>query len=141
VQEDEERLAGLTDSDVLKVQEAAGAALAEANERLLEAELRVQAAQVKPLTAQQITPGLALFASDTHVTSVGTYLHAGCLACSSQACVINAQQLSAACGTTVLVSLALSWMVKGCVVHRSSHVMSQTLNHPCSLCQWYTHVL
>lgn len=49
VQEDEERLAGLTDSDVLKVQEAAGAALAEANERLLEAELRVQAAQVKPL--------------------------------------------------------------------------------------------
>lgn len=48
-QEDEERLAGLTGSDVLKVQEAAGAALAEANERLLEAELRVQAAQVRPV--------------------------------------------------------------------------------------------
>jgi hypothetical protein len=37
----------LQDADVQKVQEAAGAALAEANERLLEAELRVQAAQVR----------------------------------------------------------------------------------------------
>lgn len=45
-QEDEE-LAGLSDADIQRVQEAAGAALAEANERLLEAELRVQAAQVR----------------------------------------------------------------------------------------------
>jgi hypothetical protein len=42
----EDELAALQDADVQKVQEAAGAALAEANERLLEAELRVQAAQV-----------------------------------------------------------------------------------------------
>lgn len=34
------------DIEVQRVQEAAGAALAEANERLVEAELRVQAAQV-----------------------------------------------------------------------------------------------
>jgi len=39
-------LEGLSDAAVQQVQEAAGAALAEANERLLEAELRVQAAQV-----------------------------------------------------------------------------------------------
>lgn len=39
-------LEGLSDADVQQVQEAAGAALAEANERLLQAELRVQAAQV-----------------------------------------------------------------------------------------------
>lgn len=42
-----EELAALQEADVQKVQEAAGAALAEANERLLEAELRVQAAQVR----------------------------------------------------------------------------------------------
>ena len=41
-QEEEEE-----DADVQLVQEAAGAALAEANERLLEAELRVQATQVR----------------------------------------------------------------------------------------------
>jgi hypothetical protein len=34
-----------------RVQEAAGAALAEANERLMEAELKVQAAQVGKLSA------------------------------------------------------------------------------------------
>jgi hypothetical protein len=142
VQEDEERLAGLTDSDVLKVQEAAGAALAEANERLLEAELRVQAAQVKPLTAQQITPGLALCLYQTHMLHqlASTFMR-GALLVSSQACATNGQQLCAACGTTLLVSLALSWRVNGWIVRRSSHVMSQTLSHLCSSCQWDSHVL
>lgn len=41
-----DELAALQEADVQKVQEAAGAALAEANKRLLQAELRVQVAQV-----------------------------------------------------------------------------------------------